>query len=288
MRSTISKQSEDSGTRGNCSPPRSGCGVAQQQINLTAGPTTVNHARWLIGAHVGLQLRRSRGWLHRDLRQVESGSAAGWSPVVITVPTGQGLQINLTNNLSFCEREQRAHVADDRGSVGRRSGDERRTTTPRSGPHQRPGQRHVAYRRAPATGPVRRQRRDLACSRSRTEVRGGSDDRPDLDARLGPGTYLLESGTHPSIQGPMGLYGMVVVTSGGAPTGAAYPVHAYPGVTYNADVPLLFSEIDPVQNKALMTAVNTAGFSETAVWSGQPGGCGNPTSATYIPAIHRR
>ncbi len=26
------------------------------------------------------------------------------------------------------------------------------------------------------------------------------------------GTYLLESGTHPSIQGPMGLYGMVVVT----------------------------------------------------------------------------
>src|SRR5207253_9285253 len=28
-------------------------------------------------------------------------------------------------------------------------------------------------------------------------------------------------------------------------------------------------------------AVNTAGFSETAVWSGQPGGCGNPTSATY-------
>src|SRR5205823_3997216 len=27
-----------------------------------------------------------------------------------------------------------------------------------------------------------------------------------------PGTYLLESGTHPSIQGPMGLYGIVVVT----------------------------------------------------------------------------
>ena len=52
-------------------------------------------------------------------------------------------------------------------------------------------------------------------------------------------------------------------------------------MTYNAEVPLLFSEIDPVQNNAVSTAVNTAGFSETAVWSGQPGGCGNPSSPTY-------
>ena len=28
-------------------------------------------------------------------------ASIGWSPVVITVPTGQDLQINLTNNLSF-------------------------------------------------------------------------------------------------------------------------------------------------------------------------------------------
>ena len=37
----------------------------------------------------------------------------------------------------------------------------------------------------------------------------------------------------------------------------------------------------PVQNAAVNAAVNTAGFSETAVWSGQPGGCGNPSSSTY-------
>ena len=36
-----------------------------------------------------------------------------------------------------------------------------------------------------------------------------------------------------------------------------------------------------MQNNAVSAAVNTAGFSETAVWSGQPGGCGNPSSATY-------
>src|SRR5581483_10742898 len=59
------------------------------------------------------------------------------------------------------------------------------------------------------------------------------------------------------------------------------PGTAYPGVTYNADIPLLFSEIDPVQNKAVATAVTAPGFSETAVWSGQPGGCGNPSSSNY-------
>src|SRR5947209_4936812 len=75
------------------------------------------------------------------------------------------------------------------------------------------------------------------------------------------GTYLLESGTHPSIQATMGLVGMVVVTaapdSGNAGT-------AYPGVSYNYEAPLLFSEIDPVQNTAVDHAVRTAGFSESA------------------------
>jgi hypothetical protein len=76
----------------------------------------------------------------------------------------------------------------------------------------------------------------------------------------------------------MGLYGMVVVTGNTAP-----PVTAYtsPAVSYDADVRVLFSEIDPVQNGAVSTAVNTAGFSETKGWSGQPNQCGNPTSANY-------
>src|SRR5438045_876161 len=112
---------------------------------------------------------------------------------------------------------------------------------------------------------------------------------------LRPGTYLIESGTHPSIQGPMGLYGMLVVTTAPAGTtaGIAYPaVGTAPAVNYNAEVPLLLSEIDPVQNRAVNTAVNTAGFSETQVWSGQPGQCGNPSSAVgivntcYPPAVN--
>jgi hypothetical protein len=83
----------------------------------------------------------------------------------------------------------------------------------------------------------------------------------------------------------MGLYGILVVTTAPAGTtaGTAYPAvgTTIPAVTYNAEIPLLLSEIDPVQNNAVNTAVNTAGFSETAVWSGQPNGCGNPSSSTY-------
>ena len=80
---------------------------------------------------------------------------------------------------------------------------------------------------------------------------------------LKPGTYLIESGTHPSIQGPMGLYGVLVVTTPPPSTGG--PGTAYPGVTYSADVPFLLSEIDPVLNNGINTAVRTAGFSETSV-----------------------
>ncbi len=120
---------------------------------------------------------------------------------------------------------------------------------------------------------------------------------------LKPGTYLLESGTHPSIQVPMGLIGMLVVTTAptgtgsGTPTaGTAYPAvaqgtaasqAAVPAVPYNAELPLEFSEIDPVQNKEVDQAVRTSGFSETMVWSGMPTspqgtpGCGYPGSSTY-------
>jgi FtsP/CotA-like multicopper oxidase with cupredoxin domain len=52
----------------------------------------------------------------------------------------------------------------------------------------------------------------------------------------------------------------------------------------------LFSEIDPVQNNAVATAVTLPGFSETTVWSGQPGGCGNPATPNagncYPPAVN--
>ena len=106
-------------------------------------------------------------------------------------------------------------------------------------------------------------------------------------SNLKPGTYIYETGTLPSLEVPMGLYGLLVVTSA-APanvtstsgtcsvttataclTSATCPAGetcnittttsfaagtAYPGVTYDADATLLFSEIDPVQNAAVDAA----------------------------------
>ncbi|MFM0030737.1 Ig-like domain-containing protein [Paraburkholderia madseniana] len=106
-------------------------------------------------------------------------------------------------------------------------------------------------------------------------------------SNLSPGTYLIESGTHPSIQGPMGLYGVLVVK---APVGGTvscpvasqrYQAYTNPATCYDADVPLVLSEIDPVQNTAVAAAVTTTGFSETLAWSGQPGGCGDSKSTAF-------
>jgi hypothetical protein len=47
---------------------------------------------------------------------------------------------------------------------------------------------------------------------------------------------------------------------------------AVPAVSYNAEVPLEFSEIDPVQNRQVDHAVRTTGFRETAVWNALSGG----------------
>jgi len=53
---------------------------------------------------------------------------------------------------------------------------------------------------------------------------------------------------------------------------------------YDADLPLVLSEIDPVQNASVAAAVVKTGFSETTVWSGLPGKCGNPLSADGVTA----
>ena len=60
------------------------------------------------------------------------------------------------------------------------------------------------------------------------------------------GTYLYQSGTFPSIEVPMGLYGALVVAD--AVAGEAY------GHTVDAEAVLLLSEIDPIQNPRVVDA----------------------------------
>ena len=292
----------------------SGAAYAQQTVNLTAGPSTATMPdgspvpMWgfSCGGVTGTALSTGTQTCAAlnpaaATTTANTTSATIWSPVVITVPTGQALTINLTNSLSFANGNTVPTSITIVGQVGGGLGGPP-TTTP-SPMHASQGTTWPSVNTPGATfTPPPQGPRVQSFA---TEVAAGATTSLTW-AYLRPGTYLIESGTHPSIQGPMGLYGILVVTT--APTatttapitetapGCAYPV---PGstttppacaVSYDAEVPILLSEIDPVQNNEVSTAVNLPGFSETTVWSGQPGGCGNPASANagncYPPAVN--
>ena len=259
------------------------------QLVTGAGTSGTAAPTW---ATTGTTLDGTVTWTFQSSLATFLASNTTWSPVVITVPTGQALTINLTNNLSFTPTgSTSANIVPTSimivGQIGGGLG-AARTTTP-SPTHSAQG---VTWS-TPNTGatnvppPQGPRVQSLA-----TEVAEGATTALTWQT-LKPGTYLLESATHPSIQGPMGLYGILVVTAAPTSTGGTETAAgtAYPGVSYDAEIPLLLSEIDPVQNRTVAAAVNTAGFSETAVWSGQPGGCGNPASGTayltcYPPAVN--
>ncbi len=71
-----------------------------------------------------------------------------------------------------------------------------------------------------------------------------------------PGTYLYQSGTHAAVQVQMGLYGAVKHDAAGGT--------AYPGVTYDAEVTLLYSAIDPALHAAVAAGTyGTPAYSST-------------------------
>ncbi len=203
-------------------------------------------------------------------------AGTNWTPVKITIPSGTPLTINLTNNLIFPAGAGSNLVPTSIVIVGQLGGGlgSDRTTAP-SPVHAPQG---TTWPGTPGTAgacgdegtfcpPAQADRvRSMA-----TEVTAGATTALTWN-NLKPGTYLIESGTQPSIQGPMGLYGVLVVTDA-----------AYPGPVIDSDLALVLSEIDPVQNAAVDTAVRTDGFSDTLVWSGQTGQCGDPLVHTCYP-----
>ena len=316
-------------------------GFGQQTINLSAAPTTVTLPDGTVvpmwGYFCGAAATGATATCAAlNPNSVGSPTAtppvpATWSPVVITVPyvaaaaggSATSLTINLTNNLSFTPTgTTTANTVPTSivivGQVGGGLGALAQRTTTVS-PSHADAQGCVTWfiaNTAPGTpcttdasGAVPPNQANRVQSFS-TEVAaaGATPVAPQVASgsaltwsNLRPGTYLLESGTHPSIQVPMGLIGVLVVTTApsGTSAGTAYPgvaatttTAAIPAVPYNAELPLEFSEIDPVQNKAVNTAVNTAGFSETKVWDGHLGACGNPNSGVgvantcYPPAVN--
>src|SRR3984893_4256985 len=274
----------------------------QQQVSLTAGPATAilpdGTAVPMWGYSCGAAVTGSTATCAPLNPAAITPSI--WSPVVITVPTGQSLTINLTNNLSFTPTGSTTAnpVPTSLVIVGQLGGGLGTTATSTAAPdhsNAQPLTWPIAGNApgTPLTGVGTPPTQGTRVQSFSTEVAAGATTALTWTTPR-PGTYLIESGTHPSIQGPMGLYGILVVTTApaGGVAGTAYPaVGTTAAVTYSAEIPMLLSEIDPVQNKSVSTAVNTAGFSETKVWSGLPGGCGNPSSGAayntcYPPAVN--
>ncbi len=262
--------------------------VAAQQVNLTAGPTSLTMPDGSTVPMWGYSCGATVGGSTATCANLNGSptTSTSWSPVIITIPTGQDLQINLTNHLSFGATPNNiptslvivGQVGGGLGSITPSSSPDNFTASPDHSQAQAATTWPIPGG-AGTTPPVQGPR---VQSFSTQVAAVPASDTTTLATQLiwtapRPGTYLLESGTHPSIQVPMGLYGMVVVTSAPSTTAGT----AYPGVSYNAEAPILLSEIDPVQNSSVNAAVNTTGFSETAVWSGQPNQCGNPSSTNY-------
>lgn len=79
-------------------------------------------------------------------------------------------------------------------------------------------------------------------------------------ANLKPGTYLYQSATHQAVQIQMGLFG--------AMTHDAAAGEAYPGATYQTEVVVVYSEIDPLLHAAV--ASGTYGVAPTSTIDYQP------------------
>lgn len=252
---------------------------AQQQVNLTAAsavttlPDGAQVPMW--GYTCGAAVANSTA----TCAAANPNANGGWSPVILTVPAGASLQINLTNSLSFSNGNSVPTSLMIVGQLGGGLG-----TPGAFAPSPTHGTQTDATWStvAPAAQPFTPPQQGPRVRSFGTEVAAGATTALTWN-NLQPGTYLLESGTHPSIQGTMGLYGVLVVTNAPTSTNGIETAAgtAYPGISYDTELPLIFSEIDPVQNKAVTTAVNTKGFDPNEVWSGLAGGCGNPASPTY-------
>ncbi len=208
-----------------------------------------------------------------------NASAGGnWSPVVITVDSSvtTSLTITLQNTLSFAG----GNIPTSLVVLGQVGGGLGTTATTAASPtHAEQGTTWPVVNSGATNAPPLQLPRVQSFA---TEVAAGGSATYTFST-LRPGTYLIQSGTHPSIQVPMGLYGVLVVTDKTARQ--AYPGNA--NALYDADLPVVLGEIDPVQNAAVDTAVRTSGFSELAPWVGLTGQCGDPAVHTcYPPAIN--
>ena len=187
-----------------------------QTVNLTAGASTTTLPDGQVVPMWGYNCSAA-AVAPATCRSLNPSAAVGtWSPVVITVPPGS-LTISLTNSLPAAVPETSLVIVGQLG--GGLGGIPTRTTSPAHATQDTTWPIAV-------TGPqnVPPPQGDRVQSFA-TPVLAGTTNATLTWTGLKSGTYLIESGTHPSIQGPMGLYGILVVTTApvGATAGCAYP-----------------------------------------------------------------
>src|SRR3979490_3393487 len=185
----------------------------QQTVNLTAAPTTVilpggaTVPMW--GYNCGTVVAGARATCRALNPNAPAANPAtvpptpaGWSPVVITVPTGQPLTINLTNSLSFLNGNT---VPTSLVIVGQLGGGLGTTATSTVSPDHTNAQ-PVTWPIAgtpPGTPPIGVGTPPVQGGRVQsfsTEVLAGATGALTFGTvanPLRPGTYLIESGTHP-------------------------------------------------------------------------------------------
>lgn len=94
------------------------------------------------------------------------------------------------------------------------------------------------------------------------EATSGTDRTYRWRVGFRPGTYLYQSGTHPQVQVQMGLFGVIKKESAASV--------AYPGVPYDNEVTLLYSEIDQELHDAVAADDYGPGKSITSTLGYQP------------------
>ncbi len=171
---------------------------------------------------------------------------AAWAPgpaiVIANDPAGNTLEINLTNSLPMPTSIVIL------GQLGGGLGAPIRMPSPAHPPQQFttfPGNGGAD----PAFMPPPQLDRAQSFS---TQVAAGGTTKLTWN-NLRPGSYIYETATLPSLQAPMGLYGVLIVTQPPVQADATHTFangNAYPtaNIAYDSDTTLLFSEIDPVQN----------------------------------------
>jgi large repetitive protein len=225
-----------------------------------------------------------------------------WAPgPTIVMPVGNQLQINLTNKLAAGSSTSLVILGQIGGSAGKPTRDAaaivHSPVTVTTWPANTPVAAGSAGFVPPQQAIRARAFAQEAAFNSTVSYKWNTNVAPagSPASYLKPGTYLYETGSHPSLQAPMGLYGVLIVTHApryeiegtgtadaqiilsndpnaegkafpGAYQGARGTLASLANVPYDMDAVLLFSEIDAVQNAAVDAAA-TAGTSEAIRWN---------------------